>query len=418
MKEKKLAKVFYADLWGLRDEKYKYLFENDVGTTRWQELQPVAPYYFFVPKDFALQEQYERFWKVTEIFRRWSSGAKTRRDQFMVAFSREELIQRLRLFVGDLPDEMLSKALEIQDTKYWSINKAREEVRKVDFKSKIMLYAYRPFDNRFIFYFPNIIERGDAREPLMKHLFRENIAIVLTRILSQPPFKHAFVSNSISDMCLISTKTKEASYLFPLYLYPGEPEGQLFGEGEAKAERVPNFTAEFLQAIKESLGTEPTPEELFYYIYAVLYSPTYRKRYQEFLKIDFPRVPLPSDYDLFVELSRLGEELVDLHLLKHPALDETGIGFPKGGTNKVEKVRYDEEAQRVYFNQGQCFEGIPKEVWEYRIGAYQVMRKYLRDRRGRKLSLDEINHYMRVAKAIRLTIELQEKIDDVYERID
>jgi len=420
--------VYYADLWGLRSEKYGYLFENDVGTTQWQELEPIAPYYFFVPKDFAFKEEYERFWKVTEIFKKWSSGVKTRRDQFMVAFSREELLQRLRLFIGNLPDEMLSRALRIQDTKYWSIKKAREEVRKVDFKGKIIPYAYRPFDSRFVFYFPNIIERGDAREPLMKHLFKGNIAIVSTRILSQPPFNHVFISDSISDMCLISTKTKEASYLFPLYLYPDKPEGQLFGEGAPEAERIPNFTAEFLQAARESLGTEPTPEEIFYYIYAVLYSPTYRKRYEEFLKIDFPRIPLPAEYGPFAELSQLGQELVDLHLLKHPALQEPGIGFPESGSNTVEKVRYDEEAQRafalegsarrVYFNQDQCFEGIPKEVWEYRIGAYQVMEKYLKDRKGRKLSLDEINHYMKVAKAIRLTIELQEKVDDVYGAID
>ena len=119
-----------------------------------------------------------------------------------------------------------------------------------------------------------------------------------------------------------------------------------------------------------------------------------------------------------MKLSRLGKELVDLHLLKHPVLEETGIGFPESGSNKVEKARYDEKTQRVYFNEEQSFEGIPKEVWEYRIGAYQVMEKYLKDRKGRRLSLDEISHYMKMAKAIRLTIELQERIDEVYRKVD
>ena len=129
-------------------------------------------------------------------------------------------------------------------------------------------------------------------------------------------------------------------------------------------------------------------------------------------------MPLPSNYDVFKELSNLGKELVDLHLLKHPELEKTEVGFPKGGSNKVEKVTYDEKNQRVFINKDQHFEGVPKEVWEYRIGAYQVMEKYLKDRKGRKLSLDEINHYMKVAKAIQLTIELQEKIDEVYRKPD
>ncbi|MGB2841859.1 MAG: type ISP restriction/modification enzyme [Halobacteriota archaeon] len=404
LKEKK---VYYADVWGLRKEKYKYLRKNDVTSTDWQELEPQEPYYFFVPKDFALQAEYDKFWKVTDIFKVWSSGVKTRRDKFMVAFSKEELFQRLKVFAGNLSDEIVSGSLRIKDTKYWSIKKAREEVRKVDFGSKIVPYAYRPFGNQFVFYFPNIIERGDAREPLMKHFLKENVALVSTRILSQPPFKHAFVSNSISDMCLISIKTKEASYYFPLYLYPDKPKGE--------TERTPNFTTEFLQAIKEALGTEPTPEEIFYYIYAILYSPTYRKRYEEFLKIDFPGIPLPSDYEKFKKLSELGKELVELHLLRHPALEEgeNEIGFPKSGSNKVEKVKYDEKTERVYFNKEQYFEGISKEVWEYRIGAYQVAEKYLKDRKGRMLSLEEIEHYMRVAKVIERTIEVQEKVEEV-----
>jgi hypothetical protein len=116
-------------------------------------------------------------------------------------------------------------------------------------------------------------------------------------------------------------------------------------------------------------------------------------------------------------LSKLGKEIIELHLLKHPALDDHGIGFPESGSDAVEKIRYDEDSERVYINKDQSFEGISKEVWEYRIGAYQVMEKYLKDRKGRKLSLDEINHYMKVAKAIYLTIELQERIDDIYHRV-
>jgi predicted helicase len=245
-----------------------------------------------------------------------------------------------------------------------------------------------------------------------------NIALITSRLLSQIPFNHSFVSQYIGDVTYITPKTKERSYFFPLYLSPYEPKSTLFGEGVRKMGRIPNITNEFLKAIKESLGLEPTPGEIFYYIYAVLFSPAYRKRYEEFLKIDFPSVPLPSDYDAFKELSNLGKELVDLHLLKASALDETEIGFPKSGSYDVVKVLYDEGNQRAFINKEQYFEGVSKKVWEYRIGAYQVMEKYLKDRKKRKLSLDEINHYMKAAKAIRLTIELQEKIDPVYRRIE
>jgi len=198
----------------------------------------------------------------------------------------------------------------------------------------------------------------------------------------------------ISDICLLSTKTKETAYFFPLYLYSN------------KGKREVNFKEEFLKAVKETLGTEPTSEEIFYYIYAVLYSPSYRKRYEEFLKIDFPRIPLPSDVEKFKKLSELGKELVELHLLKHPLPDKTDVGFPKEGMNKVGKVRYDEKTKRVYFNKEQYFEGISKEVWEYKIGSCQPMEKYLKDRKGRELTLEEIEHYMKVANAIKKTIEL------------
>jgi len=408
-------RVYYADLWGLRSGKYEYLLKNDVETTRWQELKPAAPYYFFVPKDFASQAEYEKFWKVTEIFKEWSFGVTTSRDHFVVGFTREEIVQRLRIFTGSLPDEFVKEGLKLKDTGTWKLAGARQKVRKENLEALIHPYAYRPFDIRWICYESSLIER-DRRDVMQHILNRENLGLNLTRRLRDPVWRHGCVTSFITDKTLLSSR--DNCYFFPLHLYPDKPEAQLFGKEAGELKRFPNFTDKFLQAIKGSLGAEPTPEEIFYYIYAVLYSPIYRQRYEEFLKIDFPRIPLPSDYESFKALGNLGKELVDLHLLKHPALQETGVGFPEGGSNKVERVHYDEAAQRVYINKDQCFEGISKEVWEYRIGAYQVMEKYLKDRKGRGLSLDEVNHYMKATKAIRLTIELQGKIDSVYAKID
>ena len=248
----------------------------------------------------------------------------------------------------------------------------------------------------------------------MGNMLKENVALALMRqVHIEPGFSHVFVVDEIAD-ARVHLSNRGIPYFFPLYLYPDERKGKLLDEEASKPRRTPNITAEFLQAVKEASGTEPTPEEIFNYIYAVLYSPTYRKRYEEFLKIDFPRVPLPEDYEQFKKLSELGKELVELHLLKHPSLGETGVGFPESGSDEVEKVYYDENSERVWINKEQYFDGISKDVWEYRIGAYQVMAKYLKDRKKekRKLSLEEIEHYMKVARAIERTIEVQGKIDE------
>jgi len=404
-KPAKEKKVYYADLWGIREEKYKYLFKDDVTSTQWQELEPTSPYYFFVPKDFALQAEYEQFWKVTEIFKQFQIGLMTGQDSFFVDTNPQALKARiLAIFNKNLSDEILRTDYKLHSQAGEKTIKARNSTHFKE--SLICFYCYRPFDTRYVYAENRFLWR--PVEALKRHFVFDNLALITTRILAKLPFNHVFMAQYIGDNTFISSQTKERNYFFPLYLYPDKPKGELFKEQVTKPKRIPNFTNEFLQAIKECLGTEPTPEQIFYYIYAVLYSPTYRKRYEEFLKIDFPRIPLPKDNSYFNALSNLGKELVDLHLLKHPALDQPEVGFPKGNLNIVEKVSYDENTKRVYINKSQYFEGISKEVWEYRIGTYQVMQKYLKDRKKRRPSLDEINHYMKVAKAIRLTIDLQE----------
>lgn len=417
-KTQKENKVYYADLWGLRKEdKYPYLLNNDVKITKWQSLKPVPPYYFFVPKDFDLQSEYEKFWKITQIFRKYSCGIETGKDEVLLGFTKEQVV---KVFIDIFNPKITLKDLEIyynlKETSGWKIKNRRKFLieQETFLRNKITLYGYRPFDARYT-YFCEFLRR--PHKETMKHIIgKNNYILITTRLLSSKFFTHSFITLTIGDKCFISNKGKESNYFFPLYLFPDAPKGQLFGDEAYKIERINNFTSEFLQAIKESLGSEPTSEEILYYIYAVLYSAFYRKRYNEFLKIDFPRVPLPPNYEIFKGLSNLGKELVKLHLLKASALDETEIGF-KGGSNIVEKVFYDGVNQRVFINREQYFENIIKEVWEYRIGAYQVMDKYLKDRKRRKLSLEEINHYKKIAKAIRLTIELQERIDYVYKKI-
>lgn len=418
-KPAKEKKLYYTDLWGLRKEdKYPYLLSNDVKVTKWQKLRPVAPYYFFVPKDFSLQSEYETFWKVTDIFREWSSGVKTHRDHFAVGFTKEEIIRRLRILKGTMPDELVKQNLILKDTADWKVAEVREESKARKFEDNIYDYAYRPFDFRHICYEPVIIER--PRLPFMNHFLKTNnigLGIKRSRYIKVFEFRHIFAVSTIADINFFGDHT----FFFPLYRHTDETVGathELRLQGPEYPRAIPNFTDRFSNALKDALGPAVTPGEILGYIYAILYCPSYRKRFEEFLITDFPRVPFPSNKISFKKLSDLGKSLVDLHLLKSPALDKTGIGISKSGRNVVEKISYDEAKQIVFINKERYFEGVPKEVWEYRIGAYQVMEKYLKDRRKRKLSLNEINHYMKVEKAIRLTIELQREIEQVYGKME
>ena len=410
-KPAKKKKVLHADIWGMRKEKYENLFRNDVQTTKWEEIKPIAPYYFFVPKDFALQSEYEKFWKMTDIFKVWSEGVKTHRDHFVVGFTKEEIIQKIRVFTSNLSDELVMEGLRLKNTRDWNLNKAREKAKNTRLEEGICHYSYRVFDVRYICYSSLLLEFDRCK--IMKNILdRENFGLNMTRRLRDPIWRHIYITPFITDKTLLSSK--DNCYFFPLYLYSNMSQENLFEKQSSKQDRTLNINDSFLQALRMHIGIITPPENILFYIYAILHSPSYRKIYEEYLKIDFPRIPLPPNAKAFERLSELGEKLVSLHLMRTSDLNETEIGFPKTGSNIVEKLSFDERAKKVFINKEQYFEGVSIEVWEYVIGSYQVMQKYLKDRKKRKLTLDEINHYMKVAKAIRLTIELHEKIDEVY----
>lgn len=400
----KEKKVYYADLWGRREDKYSYLLNNDVRTVEWQEIKSESPYYFFVPKNFANQSEYEKFWKITDIFKEKSSGVETAHDHFAVAFTRAELLHRLEIFTGDLADDHVKESLNLKDLRDWKIGEARQRSKKQKVEHLIRPYAYRPFDTRWTCYDPSFIVW--SKQKVMNHLVRDNLALVTVRLLSTEQFHHAFVCNTIGDRCLLSIKTKETSYIFPLYLYQNDP---VSGDEP----RLTNLSGEFLRAVNESFGTEVTPEDIFYYIYAILYSQKYRDRYSEFLKIDFPRIPLTSQYELFSRLSRLGGELILLHLLKSDKGDEVPL---KGdGNNEVSAKRNIYEGGRLYLNSDQYFEGVPPDSYTFRIGSYHVLEKWLKERKGRTLTREDIIHFQKIITTIKKTSEIMEEIDATIE---
>lgn len=416
-RSQKPAKVFHAELFGRREAKHEFLFRNDVKKVKWTRLSPASPMHYFVPKDDALRERYESFWSVKDIFPVNSVGIVTSRDHFAIAFTQEEMEQRIKKFRNpSFTDGKIAFEFDLKDTSSFSLEKARKALlADKNWKEKILPILYRPFDRRFIIYDASILER--PRREVMKNMIEENLGLIATRQVNGA-FRHVGVANSLMESCAISSKTKEINYLFPLYVYESARNGADIDDVEK--EKKPNLNAQFVAALEAKIGARATPEKIFRYLYAALHSPRYRARYEEFLKSDFPRVPLPKSKQRFETLSKLGEELIAYHLLlpkkfAKAKLALAGEGVADEKRRVVEKPTFDEKKNRLYVNSSIFFERVEKEVWEFEIGGYQVLRKWLLEREGRALSLGDAETVQKIIIALRETIRLMKEIDEIFE---
>ena len=405
------ARVFHAELWGERKGKYDWLSQNDASQTPWTKLAPTKPYFFFVPKDFDAGSEYESGWKLCDVFSRFQNGVKTDRDDLFIDFDRTELSERMRRFYSDEGlTEQFRATYRVENSSSYDLLARRQRTRFED--ANVQAFFYRPFDTRWLYYAPDLTSR--PAYDIMRHMLAgHNRAIVTTRKTEE--------KFGVLCTCLLAGHKSVAAYdintMFPLYLYPAADE---LG---ASAGRRPNINPEFLKALAEKLKvsqTEPhglpqgvTPEDIFHYAYAVFHSPTYRARYAEFLKIDFPRLPLTGNRDLFFRLAALGGELVALHLMESPKLNDLITEFPVKGTDAVEKVQYNDKDERVWINPTQYFGGVPAAIWNFHIGGYQVCEKWLKDRKGRKLTYEDTRHYQRIVVALNETIRDMKEIDEV-----
>jgi len=421
------CKVSHSELWGSREDKYDWLNKNDITTTKWKRINPKSEFYLFIPIDEGFLPRYQTYLKITDIFSVNSVGIVTSRDDFVIDRDRSALKRRIMQFRDKkMPDEIIAQTYGLKDKANWKLKDAREAVMEDDeWEKAITKILYRPFDEQWIFYHDAVIER--SRKEVMQHMMKENWGLVTCRQQNTTGFYHALVSNTIVESCIVSNQTREISYLFPLYLYKEKDSPKkrslasimmLFESQAEYGVKRPNLSPAFVEKLTKEFKKTPTPEQIFYYIYAVLYSNTYRTKYAEFLKIDFPRIPFTKDYKLFSKMAKYGERLADLHLLNSPELDPPIAKFQGKGENKVERLRYDEKEGRLYLNQSQYFEGITKEIWEYQIGSYQVCDKWLKDRKGKRLSLDDIRHYCKIVTSLQKTIKIQKVIDDIYSEVE
>jgi predicted helicase len=407
---KEMAKVFYYDLWGKREAKYKFLEEVKFREVEWIELKPTQPNYFFAPKNFDLATEYNQGWSVENIFIINSSGIKTHRDHFVIDFDKEVLLNRIQDFLNPSTTQHdLEITYHLKESNKFDFQRIKKSLANLDIESLIYPILYRPFDKRYIFFSELFCER--LRKEVMSNLILENLALILPRQQKEIGFKHCFVTEEVGDGNTISLNSREYNYYFPLYIYP-DTENQ---QGNLFLERDPNFSPEFLTAIKEKLGYTPTPEKIFYYAYAIFHSPTYRQRYAEFLKIDFPRLPLTRHDKLFKNLATQGEQLVNLHLLKSDEFNQLTTTYEGEGDNQVSQVIYNDQLQRVYINPKKYFANIPKQIWEFKIGGYQVLEKWLKDRKkcDRALSEEDIIHYQKIVVALQQTLTIMTEIDQL-----
>jgi len=411
------AKVHHADLWGIREEKYKQLSDNGIDTIQWDEVTPTSPFYFFYHQDVELKREYESGWTITDIMPANSVGIVTARDRLTIKDSPEEVWGTVRDFSSLPEDDARSKYGLGKDAQDWKVTLAQSDLRKSGLKKELIVHIlYRPFDTRYTYYTGN--SRGFICRPrpgVMHHMMAgENLGLIThKREELDVPYSHFFVTNFISEHGCLSSKT--TCYHFPLYLCPNQNKKKLLNS-KYSTTKTPNLNPELIKSLTETCGKIPTPEEIFHYIYAVLYSPTYRTRYEEFLKIDFPRIPLTSDKNLFKTLSRLGSELVSLHLMESPELDDLITEFRGGGDNVVATIGKNSYRDGILkINKTQYFEGMPEEVYNFHIGGYQVCQKWLKDRKGRALSEEDILHYQKIVVALNETIRIMTEIDEAID---
>lgn len=407
------AEIYHFDLYGARDKKYHYLEDNTLLSIPWKKLSPQAPQYFFVPKDFSLQSEYEKGFRINEVIAVNKIGVETGMDSFFIGMNKEHLVKTMKESFDE--KQITINKYGIHNTSGYPLldrfNKAQYDA------SNIHKITYRPLDYMYCYYDVALLRRSSAET--MRHLQKANIALILSpqgKAIGGDNWDGVFISNTIVDKNIYR---RGGGLAFPLYVYK---------ENMGKEERIVNFKTELYEKIAKGLNYLPCfddnilvdpvegvdgvlyPQDLFDYIYAVLHSPSYRERYKEFLKIDFPRIPYPTDAEKFRDLAEKGAELRQLHLMEDLP-NSTGVSFPQAGTLQVDCYRW--EQNRVYINSDQYFEGVPESAWNFFIGGYQPAQKWLKDRKGMTLGFEDVKHYQRIIYVLQQTERLMQEIDEI-----
>ena len=447
-----LGEVYHYDLFGKREFKYDFLNNNNLSSIDFKIIEKKEPMYFMVQRDLEKEDDYELGFSLNDLFIINGNGITTAHDSFVIKGTKNELLQWFEDFRNsERNEDLLHKKFEVKKKNGWSILEGYDNIKNVAdlnvYAKKIM---YRPFDDKFIFYEDKLVWRT-VRKVMNNYNSSSNFGLLCPKAFKDASFSHIFITNKISEAIFLSSQTGSNAMNLPLYIYPEISEQQTIGQ---TTERTPNLNTEIIKQIAEKLRLTFVPEkemlkqvqhdesdtfapiDILDYIYAVLHSPTYREKYKEFLKIDFPRVPYPKDKGTFWQLVKLGGEIRQIHLLESPIVEKYMTQYPIDGNNVVVKPRFElsplsvspqgekvsllEEGLRevnvlgkVYINDTQYFANVPQTAWDFYIGGYQPAQKWLKDRKERTLEFDDILHYQKIIVALTETNRIMKEIDCV-----
>jgi predicted helicase len=407
---------------GLRDDKFKWLNSNELKTTRTSLLNPQSPWYFFVDRNFSTIPQYFEWLSIDDIFISINTGIETARDHFAISTSKRELNNRVLQFIDPKKTtEDIALAFNLENSNTWSLEDARIYcMSDSDNLSHVKSILYRPFDERFVYYSSHVIHRRRISE--MKHMMHKNIGFIVTSVNRQKSLGYFFVCNTLVDRHVLDNK-EDSTKLIPLYIYTSETKKDknnttIFDDSDQREIlKSPNIYVNVITKLSYQLNMAISPEMVFFYIYSVVHSNIYRNRYSQLLDIEFPRIPFPKEKIHFTQMVEYGKVLTELHLMTSPLLKNPIAKYQgKGNSDMVTEITYNPAQQTVKINPDKYFEGITQELWDYHIGGYQVLYKYLKDRKGK--TLEDPIHYCRIVTALAKTMEIQREIDEVYAKID
>lgn len=421
--------IYYADIWGSRSEKYESLFSNSISEPFTELVEVTSPSFLFKKLDNRKSKSYSDGFSLKELFINHVTGVQTSRDNLVVDFDDDSLSSKISKFVdAEMGDDAIRETFFHGkrvgsylpgDSRGWSLKQARRDLNDSEWAQDIQPIAYRPLDKRSILYRDDMIDW--PRKSIMRNFKYDNIGLVVGRqgqAVGSGTWNLVFCHDCVSDLNLFY---RGGGMSFPLYIFPDEGSLDqsiqlnfsplLFNKlrkraGLSGGKVVPNGTADFRNAV----GAARTDEvKVFDYIYGILHCPAYREAFAEFLKVDFPRIPYPPSPVVFNNVSASGEALRRLHLVETPVIGSTPYPFHGEGDSIVGKTKF--ERGRVWVNNVQFFENVPETAWTFSIGGYQPAQKWLKDRKGRTLSFDDIRHYQKIIKILAETHRIMGEID-------
>lgn len=416
----KNTKIYYHDLYGKRKDKYEFLYENDLNSIKWTLVKNNEPFYLFLPQNNDLLEEYNKGISVKDMFMVSGVGICSKRDNIVFHNKKENLMQLLKDFNTKTKDE-LYKIYDIgEDSRDWKLDSAIKAVNKNhdNLENFIKKCHYRPFDKKWTYYIEN--SKAFMAYPvydIFEHfLENENIGLICDRGTKLNNIDNIFISNKIIDLHLVGS----GSYVSPLYLYPTtrskkflKKENPNFNE-ENFTSKIENFKESFRTFIDELYKEKFSPEDILGYIYAVLFHKFYREKYLDFLKIDFPKILFVENKKTFKNLSKLGLKLINLHLLKNDELDfNVGEALFKDIKNKnfkIQKIKYNKDTKELFINESLYFNKVSPEIYEFKIGGYAVLDKYLKSHKE-----EDIDHkyFTLIIQTLDETLKIQDEISKI-----